>query len=139
MFKKIFSIVICISLFSFSSLSAQQKNLPSWVAMIDNPNVNYFEALKTFNEFWKGKIKPIEEMDIKDMEQLTAEEKEIRKNYFKNLSQQERIEFDVLQYHYKRFKQWKKEVLQFVQEDGRILTMEERISIWEKQQSEIRK
>lgn len=126
---------MCLTFSSF----AQQKELPSWVAMIDNPTTNYFEAQKVFNDYWKGKIKPIEEMDIKDMEALTPEEKQIRKNYFQNLSQQERAEFDILQYHYKRFKQWKKEILQFVQEDGRILTMEERISIWEKQQIESKK
>jgi flagellar biosynthesis protein FliP len=114
--------------------NAQQQELPSWVAMIDNSNVNYFVAVKTFNDFWKGKIKPIEEMDIKDMEALTDEEKAARKNYFENLTQSQRAEFDILQYHYKRFKQWKKDVLQYVQEDGRILSLEERMAIWEKQQ-----
>lgn len=123
-------IVMCMSLHA----NAQQQELPSWVAMIDNSNVNYFVALKTFNDYWKGKIKPIEEMDIKDMEALTAEEKATRKNYFANLTQPQRAEFDILQYHYKRFKQWKKEILQYVQEDGRILSLEERMAIWEKQQ-----
>ena len=122
--------VMCLSLYA----NAQQQELPSWVAMIDNPNVNYFEAVKTFNDYWKGKIKPIEEMDIKDMEALTAEEKATRKNYFENLTPSQRAEFDILQYHYKRFKQWKKEILALVQEDGRILSLEERMAIWEKQQ-----
>jgi hypothetical protein len=114
------------------------KENPTWINMMEDSTVNYYEAIKTFNNYWKGKIKPIEEMDIKDMEALTAEEKEIRKNYFQNLSLQERAEFDLLQYHYKRFKQWKKEILPFVQEDGRILTMNERIEIWNKQQLEIK-
>lgn len=122
--------VMCLSLHSI----AQQKELPSWVAMIDNPNVNYFVAVKTFNDYWKGKIKPIEEMDIKDMEALTAEEKATRKNYFESLTPSQRAEFDILQYHYKRFKQWKKEILALVQEDGRILSEAERMAIWEKQQ-----
>ena len=56
------------------------------------------------------------------------------KTYFENLTQTERAEFDILQYHYKRFKQWKKDVLPFVQEDGRILSNEERMAIWEQQQ-----
>ncbi len=119
--------VMCLSIHS----NAQEKELPSWVAMIDNPKVNYFVAVQTFTDYWKGKIKPIEEMDIKDLEALTAEEKAARKNYFANLSLSQRAEFDILQYHYKRFKQWKKDVLPFVQEDGRILSNEERMAIWE--------
>jgi hypothetical protein len=114
------------------------KENPTWIGMMEDPNVNYYEAVKTFNSYWKGKIKPIEEMDIKDMEALTSEEKEIRKTYFQNLTVKERAEFDLLQYHYKRFKQWKKEILPFVQEDGRILTINERIEIWNKQQLEIK-
>jgi hypothetical protein len=31
----------------------------------------------------------------------------------------------------KRFKRWKREVLPFVQEDGRILTADEQIKVWE--------
>ena len=119
--------IMCLSIHS----KAQEKELPSWVAMIDNPKVNYFVAVQTFTDYWKGKIKPIEEMDIKDLEALTAEEKAARKNYFANLSLSQRAVFDILQYHYKRFKQWKKDVLPFVQEDGRILSNEERMAIWE--------
>ena len=122
---------ICVLMCGSIRSIAQEKALPSWVAMIDNPKVNYFVAVQTFSDYWKGKIKPIEEMDIKDLEALTAEEKAARKTYFENLTQTERAEFDILQYHYKRFKQWKKDVLPFVQEDGRILSNEERMAIWE--------
>jgi hypothetical protein len=47
----------------------------------------------------------------------------------------ERREFDRLKYHYKRFKQWKLAVFTYVQEDGRILSDEERLRIWQDQQN----
>jgi hypothetical protein len=48
-----------------------------------------------------------------------------------------REEYEQMKYHVKRFERWKKDVLPFVQEDGRILTDEERMEIWKKQQEEI--
>ena len=110
------------------------STLPDWVAMIDNPSTNYHEAIKAFDAYWLGKIKPHEEMDLD--EELTLQERGERESYFKGLSVAERSRFDLLQYHYKRFKQWKKEVKPYVQEDGRILSQQERIDIWNQQQTE---
>ena len=129
-------LVIC---FSFNTF-AQQKELPSWVAMIDNPNINYFEAIKTFDVFWKDKFIWDEEEEMFDRPNNKKEEREEEKKVerlkkeLKKMSPAERQEYDVLKYHYKRFKTWVRETKPFVQEDGRILSQEERISIWEKQQ-----
>ena len=41
---------------------------------------------------------------------------------------------ETMKYNVKRFERWMKDVKPFVQEDGRILTDEERQKIWEKQQ-----
>ena len=128
---------LLIGLFAcYMQTQAQQSNppLPEWVAMIDNPTTNYHEAIKAFDAYWLGKIKPHEEMDLD--EELTLQERGERESYFKSLSVAERSRFDLLQYHYKRFKQWKKEVKPYVQEDGRILSQQERIDIWNQQQTE---
>ena len=124
---------------SISSL-AQQKELPSWVAMIDNPNTNYFEAVKTFEAYWKDKFIWDEEEEMFERPTNKKEEREEEKKVeqlkrtLKKMTPAERQEYDVLKYHYKRFKNWAFEVKAFVQEDGRILSQEERMAIWEKQQ-----
>lgn len=133
--SRFFLLSIVFAVIAFSS-QAQSIKLPSWVAMIDNESTNYFEAIKAFDYYWKGKIKPIEEMDLKELNEMSAEEKEERSQYFNSMSVEQRHEYDLLQYHYKRFKQWRKNVFPYVQSDGRILTMVERIAIWEQQQAE---
>ncbi|MBK8472461.1 MAG: hypothetical protein IPL33_09995 [Sphingobacteriales bacterium] len=41
------------------SLFASQ---PIWIEMMDDPNVNYYEAVEAFNTYWKGrKIPPNKE------------------------------------------------------------------------------
>src|SRR5689334_18650941 len=47
--------------------NASPKNppaVPSWISMMDDPNVNYHEAVKAFNAYWKNKIKPVEEDEL---------------------------------------------------------------------------
>ena len=48
-------------LFFGIQLSSAQNNLnsnysknPEWIQMMDNPNVNYYEAVKAYNEYWKN-------------------------------------------------------------------------------------
>lgn len=133
--KKITWAFVC--LFMYASTPAQTSvdppRLPDWVYMIDNPSVNYFEAVKSFNDYWKGRVKPVEEMDSDD--DAEQEKKELRE-YLGTLSPAERNYWDQLQYHFKRFKQWKKESLTYVQPDGSILNQAQREAIWYKQQEE---
>ncbi|MBL7773975.1 MAG: hypothetical protein JNM95_14015 [Chitinophagaceae bacterium] len=120
------------------TLDAQQKEtqpLPDWVYMIDNSEVNYYEAIKAFDFFWKDRVKPVEEMDEGEE---AEKEKLALANYLKTLTVAERNYWDQLQYHYKRFKRWKKDSLPFVQPSGLILTHEQRAAIWYKQQEEIK-
>ena len=51
----------------------------------------------------------------------------------------ELVEKEKMAYHIKRFKNWKKEVRPYVQENGHILTQEERTAIWMRQQEEMKK
>lgn len=138
MLKKV---VFILSFLSYGSglLNAQtvgttSQTLPDWVAMIDNPNANYYEAVKAFDDYWKNKVKPLDEMESgKEAEEEAREFKE----YVIGLSVSERNYFDQLCYHHKRFKRWKEDVLPFVQDSGRILTQEELQAIWQKQQNEM--
>lgn len=125
--------VMCLSIHS----KAQEKELPSWVAMIDDPKVNYFVAVQTFTDYWKGKTIWDEEEEMferpTNKKEAREEEKKVArlKKELKNMTVTERQEYDILKYHYKRFKQWAFEMKPFVQEDGRILSEAERMAIWE--------
>jgi hypothetical protein len=127
------SILLCHA-FTAHAQTANQP-LPTWVAMIDNPSINYFEAVKTFEAYWKDKIKPTEEEE-REGEGEGEIERERMEKYLSSMSVSERNYWDQLQYHYKRFIRWQQDMLPFVQSDGRILSEQERIAIWEKQQEE---
>lgn len=123
------------------------NNLPSWIKMIDDPNVNYYDAVKTYDEYWKTHIKPADEEEEMESgnEDFKEREREVKKEIKKEKDRvftEEELksmnENNLMKYQVKRFEQWKREVMPFVQEDGRILSDKERMEIWEKQQEEIR-
>ncbi len=129
--------------------SAVKKNYaaePVWIKMIDDKNVNYYEAMKAYNEYWKYHPKPSgeeeEEMGEKDKsfrERERETKREIKKDSRKQQSAEElkkKSEENLMKYHVKRFEQWAREVKPFVQDDGRILSDKERMEIWKKQQEE---
>ncbi len=114
-------------------------SLPSWVQMIDNPDVNFYEAQRIFNQYWEGKLTPEEEYEETNpsvKEQVERDEKELLR---KQMTTAQHEEYDLLKYHYKRFRNWSREVKPFVQEDGRILSQKERIDMRNKQQDAFRK
>lgn len=122
-FKKNLSAVLFLLLLCFfQNAEAQElaEETPAWIKMMDDPNVNYYTAVETFNNYWKNKEKPTEEKEI-------FKERRSKVKEYKNKR--------TLQYalEYKRFLKWQKKILPFVQEDGRILTKEERLEIWEKE------
>jgi hypothetical protein len=81
-----------------------------WVEMMDDPDVNYFEAVKIFNE-WKLK------------EEEEAEEGQ---------TEQEKEENEKHPVEQKKFKLWMDEMYPFVQADGSILPEKTRRQILKK-------
>jgi hypothetical protein len=125
------SVLIVSFLLSVSQAQAQQKvkvtkddsPKPQWVKMMDDPNVNFQEAKKTFEAFWSNKEKPTEEKEIfRDFEK----KKETR--VATKEGDAEKYTFE-----YKKFLNWQREVAPFVQADGRILSIEERIKLLEQE------
>jgi hypothetical protein len=151
-------IVLTISqcLFSLLALHAQNSDNksigsisdnPQWIKMMDDPKTNYYEAVKTYEEYWKHHVKPAgEEEEMKEGEKSAGERKRESKRDEKKgakiiLTTEElkiKNEEETMKYQVKRFEQWMREVKPFVQEDGRILTDRERMDIWNKQQEEIK-
>jgi hypothetical protein len=101
---------------------------PHWVQMMDDPNVNYYQAKKAFEEFWKDRGEPEEE------EKHEHEKEKKERSVFKRLlKSDERLEEENrgLSIPYRRFKKWLIDMEPYVQPDGSILSMDEQMKIWE--------
>jgi len=93
---------------------------------MDDPKVNYFEAVKAFDAYWKGRTKPVEEKEV-----------------FNNFNQKKivairKTEREAKEYafEYKKFLFWQQQVLPYVQPDGSILSTEQRLRIFEQEKKE---
>jgi predicted RNase H-like nuclease (RuvC/YqgF family) len=96
--------------------------------MMDDPNVNYHQAKKAFEEFWKDRGEPEEE------EKHEHEKEKKERSVFKRLlKSDERLEEEnrELSIPYRRFKKWLIDMEPYVQPDGSILSMDEQMKIWE--------
>jgi hypothetical protein len=112
--------------------NAREKNYkdePHWIAMMNDPNVNYFEAVKAFETFWKNKPVPMEE-----------EEWEVagmnKRKFFSNISfrskenrKEEESKYIV---EYRQFKMWQESMQAYLRPDGTLLSMEERLALWKR-------
>ncbi len=133
--KFIFSILIMLS----CCYAKAQKNTPKyykknpvWIDMIKDPNVNYFEAVKAYDLFWKDKRKPVEEDMIlnqskgdNDSEKDKASKKALREK------RREKLLNEKYGFECKKFEHWKMQVKPYVQADGSILSKEEQLKLWE--------
>jgi hypothetical protein len=117
---------------------AQQKGLvnklsdTAWVQMMENPNVNYLEAVENFENYWKNKRKPKEESEV--FEEAEEPKKEEKEEKFTDPNEPAVKYF----FEYKKFKQWQQDVAPYLQPDGTILQMDDRIKIWKRQQEIIK-
>ncbi len=154
LFRELLAIMIIMILFSIlfipkaMSQTIDYTKDPVWIKMIDDPAVNYYEALKAYSEYWKYHVKPAgEEEEMAEGEKDSKERerevrREVRKDKKKVFTEEDRKKQNenvVMKYQVKRFEQWAREMKPFVQEDGRILSDKERMEIWNRQQEEINK
>lgn len=127
-------LLLFLLLFTAIQSFAQEQNRiykkkPVWVDMMDDENVNYYEALKAYDTFWQYHEKPEnEEGDWmpEGKDYFQEKEKKRSKRQLKELQMLEELRYEV-----KRFEFWKRESEPYVQEDGSILSMDERIKIWQ--------
>ena len=148
-FMKAFLMACIVMLFQMAKAQQTQQaeidyaTNPVWIKMIDDPKTNYYEAIKAFDTYWNGKLKPMLEEEEEGISggKESREQKREHEAYEKKLKAMtptEKNEFDLMVYQCKRFENWKREILPYVQEDGRILTIEERIQIYNRQQDDIK-
>jgi hypothetical protein len=115
---------ICIGL-QAQSTSTDYAATPAWIGMIDNPAANYYEAIKAYDTYWQHHAKRRrEEKKERAMTRMTTPQREA---------------YMQMKYQCKRFDTWIREEKPYVQEDGHILSQQERAAIWQQQQEEMRK
>jgi len=111
---------------------------PYWIEMMDDPNVNYFEAVKAYDTYWKNREKPKEEDEIIGKKLHDSESERHRESWISRLfSGDKEKESQKYAFECKKFEHWKMKSEPYVQPDGRILSPEERLKIWkERHQSD---
>ena len=134
------SLLLTFSLFSQGPLSAQSAKKyhqhPYWIDMMKDPNVNYFEACKAYDAFWKGRIKPREEEEIigqqndvnagADKDHYKAERREKKEK-------QQDADLQKYAFDCKKFENWKRQNAPYVKSDGHLMTADERLKVWHQQ------
>ena len=112
----------------------EYEKFPHWISMMHDPNVNYFEAVAAYDAFWKNHEKPVlEEEEL--MENGIVAVKEHRQKLNKR-ELREQQELQKYAYDVKYFEHWKRTVAPYVQDDGRILSSDERLQIWYDQRNQ---
>jgi hypothetical protein len=89
---------------------------PVWISMMDDENVNYFEALQAFDTYWKYHEKPEGESDM-DVKKVTENKKRFSKKEIKASYAAAAMRMKI-----KKFNNWKEKMEPYVQDDGTILS-----------------
>jgi hypothetical protein len=122
---------------SFCCTNAQQKSgnaekkyakKPLWITMMDDTKINFFEIEKAYNVYWQHHEKP--EGEDYEIGAYREREKTPSKRKQRRISEENDIRMAV-----KKYEVWHEQTLPYVQPDGRILSAEERLSIWRNQQN----
>jgi len=127
----IFMVLMIFAASAQTTAKPKTINPPYWVKAMNDPEANYYKAVKSYEEFWKGKEKP------EDEEHLMSKNAEVVKDHIKKRSKKEMKEqriLDYYRYQCKRFENWTMINKPYVQTDGHILTADERLKLWEQTQ-----
>lgn len=121
---------------SFAQSANKYSKKPYWINMMDDPNVNYYEACKAYDAFWKGKEKPKGEEDIIGQKEGLNQGSD--KDHYKatHLSKKEKQHDEQLQKYAflcKKFENWRRQNAPYVKTDGHLMTADERLKTWHQQ------
>lgn len=133
-------LLLCLSLCFMATAQSSKysdkylQRKPVWIELIKQENVNYFEAMRAFELYWQNRDKPVEEEEVLGGKFAQTREKRAEKKetgWVRRRIREREEEAEKLAFEHKRFLDWERKVHPYVQPDGRILTMEERLKIWE--------
>jgi hypothetical protein len=102
---------------------------PLWITMMDDPNANFFEVEKAFDLYWSKHEKP--EGEHEEIGERAERERTPSKRRQRKISAENDLRFAV-----KKYEVWNDQTRPYVQPDGRILTIEERLEIFKQQQQQ---
>lgn len=138
--KTLKSILLLSLIFGNLTIRAQapKKNLnyskhPYWIEMMKDPNANYFETINAYNLFWEKRKLPKEEDEVIGQSKTAEAKKTFLQRWFKSKEEREEEEIKKYALDVKKFKHWQIVTEPYVQEDGRILTADERLKLWQEQ------
>ncbi len=136
LYTLLFIFLLCLTIFSCSrksqvSVQTETKNndtlqeTPSWIQMMNDPKVNYYQAVEAFNAYWAKHEKPTEDSgearDIYGKEKSEAEKKAEAGRTVQYV------------YEYKQFLNWMERNKNLVKADGTLMTPEEILEQSEKE------
>ncbi|MDB5256842.1 MAG: hypothetical protein JWM14_1537 [Chitinophagaceae bacterium] len=126
---------------------------PAWISMMEDPNVNYFDACTAFEMYWVGREIPAETegeanklyetkgKGKNEREREREREREQKKGSYKkeDHEEEEGLHFKdpnsyTMIYEYKRFINWRRVMSNKIDpQTGRILSRQEQDTIWKNQ------
>lgn len=97
---------------------------PLWIDMMEDEKSNFFEVEKAYKIYWEHHEEPEGEHDIigeyQEREKIPSRRKQ------RKIEAESKMRMAIKKYNW-----WHEQTLPYVQGDGRILTTEERLKIWE--------
>jgi len=101
------------------------QTIPNWISMMNDPKVNYYQAVDAFNAYWSTHEKPTEDNgEARDI--FGKDKSETDKKAEANRSIQ-------YVYEYKQFLNWMERNKNLVKADGTLMTPEEILEQSEKE------
>lgn len=97
---------------------------PLWIDMMEDEKSNFFEVEKAYKIYWEHHEEPEGEHDVigeyQEREKIPSRRKQ------RKIEAESKMRMAIKKYNW-----WHEQTLPYVQGDGRILTTEERLKIWE--------
>ena len=123
----------------------EYKNKPIWIDMMKDPNVNYYETIKAFREFWKDRILPEEPFEDSSKDKFELEVGLIEENDSeREYKREERLrkrkgnrEAHLYAAEVRAFRGWFYAIKPWVRADGSIISLEEQKEILNAQKREL--
>ena len=97
---------------------------PYWIKMMEDTMVNFYQAEKAFNAYWKNRVRPATD----DNESYNPNKRDEDEDEEAEATANINIEYV---YDYKRFKAWEQSVKNFVMDDGHIMYPQQRVRIYQ--------
>lgn len=97
---------------------------PLWIDMMEDEKSNFFEVEKAYKIYWEHHEEPEGEHDVigeyQEREKIPSRRKQ------RKIEAESKMRMAIKKYNW-----WHEQTLPYVQGDGRILTTDERLKIWE--------